>query len=82
MEERRREPRFRALKSGTIALADGSVDCRILNLSTAGACLEVNRMATMLSRLVGRLPLPSLSSSNAFISNEPDARELPSSPHS
>jgi hypothetical protein len=42
MEERRREPRFRTLKSGTISLAGGSVECRIINLSTAGACLEIN----------------------------------------
>ncbi len=42
MEERRKVQRHRTLKAGTIALnGDSSFDCRVRNLSPAGACLEV-----------------------------------------
>jgi hypothetical protein len=41
-EERRRIARHRTLKAGTIAFnRAGSIDCRVRNLSPAGACLEV-----------------------------------------
>src|ERR1035441_4489389 len=42
MQERRQVPRHRTLKAGSIAFnRDGGVDCRVRNLSPAGACLEV-----------------------------------------
>ena len=42
MEERRQGQRHRTLKAGTINLhRAGGVDCRVRNLSPAGACLEV-----------------------------------------
>jgi hypothetical protein len=42
MDERRKLPRRRTLKAGSITLNhDGSVDCRVRNLSPIGACLEV-----------------------------------------
>jgi PilZ domain len=42
MQERRRVPRHRTLKAGSITFnRDGGVDCRVRNLSPAGACLEV-----------------------------------------
>ena len=47
MEERRKEDRRRALrhrtfKAGTIAFSRaGGFDCRVRNISPAGACLEV-----------------------------------------
>lgn len=42
MEERRKVPRHRTLKAGSIAFnRAGSIDCRVRNLSPAGACLEV-----------------------------------------
>ena len=42
MEERRKVPRHRTLKAGHIAFnRAGTVDCRVRNLSPAGACLEV-----------------------------------------
>lgn len=47
MDDRRRMPRSRTFKSGTIALADGSVDCLVRNLSTSGACLEIKGTATI-----------------------------------
>ena len=42
MEERRKSPRHRTLKAGHIAFNSASaIDCRVRNLSPAGACLEV-----------------------------------------
>ena len=42
MEDRRRAQRHRTLKAGTISFnRAGGVDCRVRNLSPAGACLEV-----------------------------------------
>ena len=42
MEERRRSQRLRALKGGTIAFNRAAgIDCRVRNMSPAGACLEV-----------------------------------------
>jgi hypothetical protein len=42
MQERRKLQRHRTLKAGSITFnRDGGVDCRVRNLSPAGACLEV-----------------------------------------
>jgi hypothetical protein len=42
MEERRRVPRHRTFKAGSINFSRAAViDCRVRNLSPAGACLEV-----------------------------------------
>jgi PilZ domain len=42
MDEKRRAQRHRALKSGSIRFnSDASIDCRVRNFSTVGACLEV-----------------------------------------
>ncbi|MGH6682601.1 MAG: PilZ domain-containing protein [Pseudolabrys sp.] len=42
MNERRKVPRHRTLKAGSITFnRDGGFDCRVRNLSPAGACLEV-----------------------------------------
>jgi hypothetical protein len=42
MEERRKAQRRRTLKAGTINFnRAGGVDCRVRNVSPAGACLEV-----------------------------------------
>ena len=42
MQERRKTPRHRTFKAGTIALDRAAgFDCRVRNLSPAGACLEV-----------------------------------------
>lgn len=42
MEERRKAQRHRTLKAGTISFnRAGAIDCRVRNLSPAGACLEV-----------------------------------------
>ena len=42
MVERRKVPRHRTLKAGSIAFnGAGGVDCRVRNLSPSGACLEV-----------------------------------------
>ncbi len=42
MDERRKVQRHRTLKAGSITFnVDGGVDCRVRNLSPAGACLEV-----------------------------------------
>jgi hypothetical protein len=42
MEERRKVPRHRTFKGGHIMFnRAGSIDCKVRNLSTAGACLEV-----------------------------------------
>lgn len=42
MEERRKVPRQRVLKAGSIRFARGAaIDCRVRNISVAGACLEV-----------------------------------------
>ncbi|HEY0223628.1 MAG TPA: PilZ domain-containing protein [Pseudolabrys sp.] len=41
-EERRKAARHRTLKAGHIRFnRSGSIDCRVRNLSPAGACLEV-----------------------------------------
>jgi hypothetical protein len=41
-EERRKVARHRTLKAGHIRFnRSGSIDCRVRNLSPAGACLEV-----------------------------------------
>jgi hypothetical protein len=42
MEERRKVQRQRTLKAGSITInRAGGIDCRVRNLSPAGACLEV-----------------------------------------
>lgn len=42
MDERRKLPRRRTLKAGSITLNhDGSVDCRVRNQSPIGACLKL-----------------------------------------
>jgi hypothetical protein len=42
MQERRKLQRHRTFKVGNIAFnRAGSIDCRVRNLSPAGACLEV-----------------------------------------
>jgi hypothetical protein len=42
MDERRKVQRHRTLKAGSITFnRDGGLDCRVRNLSPAGACLEV-----------------------------------------
>jgi hypothetical protein len=42
MDERRKVQRHRTLKAGSITFnRDGGLDCRVRNLSSAGACLEV-----------------------------------------
>ena len=42
MEERRKVPRHRTLKAGSISFNRAAgIDCRIRNISPAGACLEV-----------------------------------------
>ncbi len=42
MQERRKVPRHRTFKGGSISFNRvGGIDCRIRNLSPAGACLEV-----------------------------------------
>lgn len=43
MEERRRYPRSRVLKSGRIATSDKApkIDCTIRNVSPAGACIDL-----------------------------------------
>jgi hypothetical protein len=42
MDERRKVQRHRTLKAGTITIHnDSGFDCRVRNLSPAGACLEV-----------------------------------------
>lgn len=42
MEEKRKVQRHRTLKAGHIAFnRAGTIDCRVRNLSEAGACLEV-----------------------------------------
>lgn len=42
MHERRTVQRHRTLKAGSIAFnRAGAIDCRVRNLSQAGACLEV-----------------------------------------
>jgi PilZ domain len=42
MEERRRVQRHRTLKAGSISFNRAAgIDCRVRNLSPAGACLEV-----------------------------------------
>jgi len=42
MEERRKAPRHRTLKAGSISFNRArGIDCRVRNISPAGACLEV-----------------------------------------
>jgi PilZ domain len=42
MDERRRVQRHRTLKAGSISFnRAGGIDCRVRNISPAGACLEV-----------------------------------------
>ena len=42
MEERRKVPRHRTLKAGSISFNRAAgIDCRVRNMSPAGACLEV-----------------------------------------
>ena len=42
MEERRKAQRHRTLKGGSISFnRSAGIDCRVRNLSPAGACLEV-----------------------------------------
>jgi hypothetical protein len=41
MTERRKSPRLRTFKGGTISHAGGLIDCTIRNLSDGGACVEV-----------------------------------------
>jgi len=42
MEERRKVPRHRVFKAGSIGLnSAGAIDCRVRNMSSDGACLEV-----------------------------------------
>ena len=42
LEERRKIARHRTLKAGTITFNRGAgIDCRVRNLSPAGACIEV-----------------------------------------
>lgn len=43
MEERRKYPRSRVLKSGRIAMSDKGrkIDCTVRNLSPVGACVEL-----------------------------------------
>ena len=43
MEERRKVQRGRTLKAGSINFnRAGGIDCRVRNMSAAGACLEVS----------------------------------------
>ena len=42
MDEKRKLPRHRTLKAGSITFNRASgIDCRVRNMSAAGACLEV-----------------------------------------
>ena len=41
MDERRKYPRMRMLKSGKLLLGKHSVPCAIRNISEGGVCLEV-----------------------------------------
>jgi hypothetical protein len=42
VDEKRKAPRHRTLKAGSIRFnRSGGIDCRVRNLSPAGACLEV-----------------------------------------
>lgn len=46
MDERRKIQRHRTLKGGSIRFnCAGGIDCRVRNLSPAGACLEVSSQA-------------------------------------
>jgi hypothetical protein len=46
MDERRKLPRHRTLKAGSISFNRAAgIDCRVRNLSTVGACLEVASQA-------------------------------------
>ena len=49
MEERRRFPRYRTLKSGKIVVQSGRwvVDCTVRNLSALGALLAVKSLAAI-----------------------------------
>jgi hypothetical protein len=47
-EERRKLPRQRTFKGGTILFDQaGTMDCVVRNLTTVGACLEVERAAAL-----------------------------------
>ncbi|PZA13258.1 PilZ domain-containing protein [Rhodopseudomonas palustris] len=41
MDEQRKTPRRRVLKAGTIDVGGGAIDCRVRNVSEAGAALDV-----------------------------------------
>jgi hypothetical protein len=41
MDDRRRAPRSRTFKSGTISVGSATVECLVRNFSKVGACLEV-----------------------------------------
>ncbi len=41
MDERRKVPRLRTLKAGSISFNRAGIDCRVRNLTGTGACLEV-----------------------------------------
>jgi PilZ domain len=46
MDERRKNARHRTLKAGSISFNRAAgIDCRVRNLSPAGACLEVQSQA-------------------------------------
>ena len=46
--ERRRAPRRRTFKGGTISVAHaGTVGCVVRNISTTGACLEIESLAAV-----------------------------------
>ena len=48
MEERRKAPRRRVLKTGKISFdRSESLDCVVRNISEAGACLELNSRVTI-----------------------------------
>ena len=48
MDEKRKVPRRRTLKAGSINFnRAGGIDCRVRNLSPAGACLEVASQASI-----------------------------------
>jgi len=52
-EERRKLPRHRTFKGGTILFEPaGTMDCVVRNLTTVGACLEVTHAAAMPSSFV------------------------------
>lgn len=55
MEERRKLQRGRTLKAGTISFNRvGGIDCRVRNMSPAGACLEVSSQVGIPNDFVSR----------------------------